>query len=238
MAISPASHAPPAAPTPSQPVNTGTIVQLPPSLSAVQIGQLLDGVVAGRLAGARVLVETNSGALILRTSLPLPLNTAVTLRITTSGPRPIVTILPQAHPASPVAIAAAKPPAQATPAGSSGGHGTVVTATVVTANVVTTPVPRGGIVETVAVAAPARRGPTPAAHALASNLAPGTRISVRILATTPPGSAITAAATATPTAARSPGTSKGAACWSDSARSSRSCSAWRPSPPDRTGGCS
>jgi len=185
VAIPPATSTPPPAPPAGSPVNTGTVLQLPPSLTTALTGQLLEGVVAERLAGARVLIETSRGALILRTGFPLLPNTAVTLRFDTGGPRPSVTILPQGGPPSAGPTTTPTPPQGGPPIAT----GTVVTATVLR----NAGVPVAG--------APTSNAPTGTTGGPLSILVTGTQLPLRIVAISPPGPASPVAA---PTAARAP----------------------------------
>lgn len=179
MVIPPASSATTSQPVPV-PGNTGAILQLPPSLTTAQIGDILEGTVAARLPNATVTIETPAGPLVLRTGLPLPPNTAVLLQITSGGRQPAVTITTQPATGAPAVAggAIATPPPNAA-----------------ALNVVTALVTRTLSVSQPDTTPPALRLSAPPVAGgdgpnLSASLPTGARLPVRIVSVVPPSGAI------------------------------------------------
>ncbi|MEX2617802.1 MAG: hypothetical protein WD767_17060 [Alphaproteobacteria bacterium] len=211
MAIPPANSATTPQPVPA-PGNTGTILQLPPSLANTQVGDILQGTVAARLPNSAVTIETPAGPLILRTGLPLPPDTAVLIRIVSGGNLPAVMVTVATQPST-----GARAPAP------SGGAGAVPQSNAAADNVITALVTRTLSTNQADTTAPAFRvagaplaGNGPGASAF---LPAGTKLPVRIVRVVPPsgtipGSAAAAnlAAAAAPSAGRTvPGAAASAA---------------------------
>ena len=80
------------------------LAQLPSTLSDLALGAFLTGTVLDRGANGLTLLQTSNGVLGLKTTVPLPLGSTVTLQIQTAGAQLqaiVLSITPQAQGASP-----------------------------------------------------------------------------------------------------------------------------------------
>lgn len=182
MAIPPANSATTTQPVPV-PGNTGTILQLPPSLAAAQVGDVLLGTVAARLPNSAVTIDTPAGPLILRTGLPLPSDTAVLIRIVSGGTLPAVTVTATTQPST-----GAQAPAP------SGGAGAVLQPNTAANNVITALVTRTLSANQAGTTPPLFRGAGPPlagnGPGASASVPTGTKLAVRIVRVVPPSGSI------------------------------------------------
>ncbi len=191
MAIPPTTGATATQPVPVQPGNTGAILQLPPSLATLQVGDVLEGLVAARLPNSAVTIETAAGPIILRTGLPLPRNATVFLQITSTGNQAAVAITTQPSagvPAPPLpgdAVTATNPYTAAVNAITA-----TVTRTLTSIQSETTP-----LALRQAAPSPAAAGSLSASSGplVPASLPTGTKLPVRIVSVVPPSAAGSAA---------------------------------------------
>ncbi|NKB56621.1 MAG: hypothetical protein GKS00_09810 [Alphaproteobacteria bacterium] len=151
-AVPPPSNAPPAppvtttsqqaavAPTPQLVLSTanaatGTIVQLPPGLSALIVGQQIDGIVTARPNPGQILLETRSGALTVQTNLAPALGARLIVQVAVGGPQPSILIAPQPEA---TATAPLRPSSPAAPSRAAGPDAPLRTAVSVNANAAAT----------------------------------------------------------------------------------------------------
>lgn len=180
---------------------TGTVVGASGGAAAPPVGTVLNGVIAVQQPGGIAAIRLDNGGTIqVRTAFPLPANGQIALQIAASGPpAQFVLLSVNEHPVGRTSVrsAAATPPAAGGGQGAAEssaanmpplGQGRVVTATVAR---IEAPIPGAGTASSGSAAAtpaasspgaaPTAVGPV-AAASIATRLAVGTQLEVRVLA--------------------------------------------------------
>jgi hypothetical protein len=154
------------------------LAQLPSSLADMASGSFLTGIVLDRAANGLTMLQTANGLLGLKTTVPLPTGSSVTLQIQTAGAQLqaiVLSVTPQgqsapaapgqaAVPAPPSATAPLPTPPTAAPAGATPVPPSTITATVIG--------PSGGPVPTTVSAEQGSAPPTAQAGSTAAPSAP------------------------------------------------------------------